>query len=49
MRLAETIEEAGVFEKATASREESQDNKNDSRPSEISAHENVVNVSDEGV
>ncbi len=51
MGLAETMEEAGVFEKAIGSPSESRDNKNASQLSNfrVDAHENVVSIHDEGV
>lgn len=51
MRLAETIDEAGVFEKATETLNELHDNKNDSQLQDIKvgAHENTVSIGDEGV
>ena len=51
MRLAETIDEAGVFEKATGAPNELRDNKNDNHLANIraGAHENVVSIGDEGV
>ena len=51
MRLAETIDEAGVFEKAIGAPNELRDNKNDNHLANIraGAHENVVSIGDEGV
>ncbi|CAB4033943.1 organic cation transporter -like, partial [Paramuricea clavata] len=50
MRLAETIEEAGVFKKVTEEPTEPQENGNDSQLSNVrvEAHDNVVSISDEG-
>ena len=51
MRLAETIDEAGVFEKATGDPNELHENKNDCQLQDVRvrAHENVVSIKDEGV
>jgi PhoPQ-activated pathogenicity-related protein len=49
MRLAETIEEAGVFEKVTEKPTEPQENENQSQLSNVrvDTHDNVVSISDE--